>query len=77
MTTSELLKNFHMKKYERDPLLQQLAEENLLRVEGSEGVATTYGEFVAGLYRRDEFPPVVNEWEKLQARLKLAAKQRT
>ncbi|QTN34172.1 hypothetical protein HZ994_18215 [Akkermansiaceae bacterium] len=72
VTTTELLKNFHMKKLERDALLQRLSEENLLRVEGSEVVATTYQEFVEGLYRREEFPPVVNEWEVLQQRLKVA-----
>lgn len=72
MTTSEMLKNFHLKKQERDTLLQQLAGENLLRMEGGEVYATTYGEFVEGLYRREEFPPVVNEWERLQAQLKSA-----
>jgi hypothetical protein len=76
MTTSELLKNFHLKKQERDPLLQRLAGENLLQVEGGEVIATTYRQFVEGLYRREEFPPVVNEWERLQAQLK-AAKQDT
>ena len=74
MTTSELLKNFHLKKQERDLLLQRLAGENLLQVEGGEVSATTYRQFVEGLYRREEFPPVVDEWERLQAQLK-AAKQ--
>jgi hypothetical protein len=74
MTTSELLKNFHLKKKERDPLLHRLAGENLIRVEGGEVTATTYRQFVDGLYRREEFPPVVDEWERLKAGLK-AAKQ--
>ncbi len=59
---STLLKNLHLKKAERDLLLDSLARENLVRVEEKEVSATTFAEFVAGLHQRDEFTPLANHW---------------
>ncbi len=43
-------------KAERDILLERLTAEDLLNVDGTMVTATTYPEFVAALYARDEFP---------------------
>jgi hypothetical protein len=52
---SLLLKNVHLKKRERDALLERLGEERLVEVEGGKAAATGYGEFTTGLYAREEF----------------------
>lgn len=64
LSKSDLLKNFHIKKDERDLLLQRFSEENLVHVDGRHVVATSYREFVDGLYSREEFPPVENFWQQ-------------
>jgi hypothetical protein len=58
VTMTDLLKNFHLSKRERDALLEQLAGDGLLQVDGSTVVATPYREFVEGLYASEEFPAV-------------------
>ncbi len=60
VTKTDLLKNFHLCKQERDVLLEQLAGQGLLRVDvdGRTVAATTYREFVVGLYASEEFPAV-------------------
>jgi len=60
VTKTDLLKNFHLCKQERDVLLEQLAGQGLLRVDvdGRTVAATTYREFVEGLYASEEFPAV-------------------
>jgi hypothetical protein len=57
-TMTDLLKNFHFSKRERDSLLEQLAGLGLLQVDGSTVAATSYRDFVEGLYASDEFPAV-------------------
>jgi hypothetical protein len=74
-TMTDLLKNHHFSKREREALLARLMEEGLVRVEDKEVVATTYREFVERLHANAEFPPVVNHWKELQTQLKSAAKQ--
>lgn len=57
-TMTDLLKNFHLKKHERDALLKALSGQGLLQVDGSTVAATSYRDFVEGLYASDEFPAV-------------------
>ena len=45
---------------------QRFSEENLVHVDGRHVVATTYREFVEGLYAREEFPPVQNFWQEIR-----------
>ena len=71
---SDLLRNFHLKKHERDPLLARLVEERIIRVDGKEVAATTYGEFVEGLYGLEEFPQVKAYWPEVQGALKAGSK---
>ena len=66
-TASDLLRNLHLKKLERDALLERLAEENLVIVEDGEVTATTYRAFVEGLHSRAEFLPVENHWARAKA----------
>lgn len=54
-TGSVLLKNLHLKKRDRDVLLDCLGEECLVKVEGGKATATDYREFTSGLYAREEF----------------------
>ena len=75
VSMTELLKNHHFNKRERDALLARFVEEGLVRVEGKEVMATTYREFVERLHASAEFPPVVNCWPELQKQL--AAAKRT
>ena len=58
LTMNDLLKNFRLKAEERDALLERLSAERLVRSEGKTVIATSYQEFVEGLYAREEFPPV-------------------
>jgi hypothetical protein len=46
----------------RTVLLERLASEDLVRVEGKTVTATTYKEFLRALYARKEFPEVANHW---------------
>jgi hypothetical protein len=55
-------------KAERDILLERLAAEDLLNVDGTMVTATTYPEFVAALYARDEFPEPRNFLAELSAK---------
>ncbi|MCP5538365.1 MAG: hypothetical protein H7A51_19295 [Akkermansiaceae bacterium] len=64
LSKTDLLKNFHLKKLERDMLLHRLTESHLVRVDGRQVVATTHREFVECLYADAEFPPVQNQWGK-------------
>lgn len=61
VTKTDLLKNFHLTKLERDALLEQLAGQGLLRVNESTVAATSCREFVEWLYARDEFPAVESQ----------------
>lgn len=58
LTMNDLLKNFRLSAKERGALLERLIEERLVRSEGKTVFATSYREFVEGLYAREEFPPV-------------------
>lgn len=60
-------KNNHIAAGQRDLLLRQLAEENLLRVENDTLVATTFPDFLRGLYEREEFPVITNHWKAARA----------
>jgi hypothetical protein len=58
VTKTALLKNFHLFAPERDLLLEELAGQGLIRVDGDSVVAGSFREFVAGLYGSEEFPAV-------------------
>ena len=59
---SAILQNCHLKKHQRDVLLEHLAAEDLVRVDGATVSATTFAEFVRALYLREEFPQVHDHW---------------
>ncbi len=63
---SVILQNCHLKKHQRDVLLEHLAAEDLVRVDGATVSATTFSEFVRALYKREEFPQVTNHWAKVR-----------
>jgi hypothetical protein len=73
VTKIELMRGVHLTKAERDTLLQRFFAEDLVRVEGKTITATTYEEFVAGLYARKEFPATENHWEEVAKAAKSAA----
>ena len=75
LSCSDLRRNMHLKKQERDALLARLEEEHLVRIDDKRVVATTYGDFVEALYGREEFPQVRNHWAEFQEQLKAGAKQ--
>ena len=63
MTKSELNRRAHLDKALRDTRVGRFAAEGLVRIEGKTITATTYREFVTGLYRREEFPqPTVRKF---------------
>lgn len=62
MTKSELRRGAHLGKEERDLLIEHLAAENLVRIEGKVVTATSYAEFVEHLYARREFSEPKNHW---------------
>lgn len=70
VTSTDLLKNYHLKAAERDALLDRLEEEGLIKREGNRIVATRYREFVDHLYAREEFPAVENAWPAWEESLK-------
>jgi hypothetical protein len=70
VTSTDLLKNYHLKAAERDALLDRLEEEGLLKREGKRIEATCYREFVDHLYAREEFPAVENAWPTWEEALK-------
>jgi hypothetical protein len=53
----------------RDMLVERFEAENLIRVEGKNVKATTYGEFVESLYERKELPQPENHWMKATGRI--------
>jgi hypothetical protein len=57
-TKTDLLKNHHLSAHDRDRLLDPLGQQDLVRLEGNTVAATTYREFVEGLYASAEFPVV-------------------
>jgi hypothetical protein len=63
MTLSDLTRHGKVKKPLRGPLLERFVAENLVRVDGKMVAPTTYEEFVAALYARNEFPEPANHWE--------------
>ena len=70
VSLTDLLKNYHLSAQGRDALLDRLEAEHLLKRDGKEVLATTYKEFVEGLYAREEFPKVNDCWPELQEQLK-------
>ena len=60
MSHSEILRSAHLKKEERDLMLERLAAEDLIRVDGKTVTATTFDEFVAALHTRPELPEADN-----------------
>jgi hypothetical protein len=64
VTMTDLLKNFHLKKHERDALLEALSGQGLLQVDGSTVAATSYRDFVEGLYASEEFPAVESAMDR-------------
>ncbi len=65
VTKTDLLKNFHLTKPERDALLEQLAGLGLLRLDGPTVAATSYREFVEWLYASEEFPAVESQRDRV------------
>jgi hypothetical protein len=60
MTKADLLRAAHLNKEQRDKLVNCLAAENLVRVNGKKLTATTYPEFIVALYGRKDLPEPVN-----------------
>jgi len=60
-TKTDLLKNFHLFAPERDLLLEELAGQGLLRLDGPTVAATSYREYVEVLYASEEFPAVESQ----------------
>ena len=56
MTSCEILRSAHLKKEERDLLLERLSAEDLILVEEKTVRATTFAEFVAALHNRPTLP---------------------
>ena len=73
-TKSDLLRHgARLKKTERDPLLERLVDEDLVRMEGKIVTATTYSEFVTALHAREEFPQPKNHWAEIKEKSNTAA----
>ena len=63
MSKSDLNRLGHIDdKVMRDTLVELFAVEDLARVDGKMVTATTFEEFVSGLYSRKEFPEPVKHW---------------
>jgi hypothetical protein len=60
MSRSDVLRGARLNKEERDLLLERLAAEDLVRVEGKTVTALTCAEFVAALHARPELPHAAN-----------------
>jgi hypothetical protein len=52
----------------RDMLVERFEAENLVRVEGKNVKAITYGEFVESLYERKELPQPEDHWRNATGR---------
>jgi hypothetical protein len=63
MTLSDLTRHGKVKKAVRGSLLERFVAEDLVRVDGKVVAPTTYEEFAAALYARNEFPEPTNHWE--------------
>ena len=61
-----ILQNCHLKRHQRDVLLERLGAEGLVRVDGTTVSATTFPEFVGALHGREEFPQVTNHWAEVR-----------
>ncbi len=73
MTLSELLRGAHLDKKERDRMVECLAAEDLIRVDGKIVTATRYVEFVESLQKRKAFPEPRNHWAEVAGKGKAAA----
>ncbi len=62
MTRSELRGGARLEKIERDLLVECLAAEDLIRVDGKIIIATSYAEFVESLHRRKTYPEPRDRW---------------
>jgi hypothetical protein len=60
MSRSEILRSAHLKKGERDMMLERFAAEDLVRVDGKTVTATTFAEFVAAIHSRPALPEADN-----------------
>lgn len=65
ISKSGILQRRHLKKRQRDLLLEALEAEDLVRTDGTTVSATTYAEFVKELHGREEFPRPGNYGEDL------------
>ena len=66
MTKSELRRGTHLEKEERDQLLECLAAEGLVRMEGKTVVASSYLDSVELLYARKDFAEQRNKWASIK-----------
>jgi hypothetical protein len=65
MTKGELLRRAHLKKEQRDILLEQFAAESLVHTDGNTVAATSYMEFVVSLHAREELPEPADLWSEV------------
>ena len=57
LSVSDILRCAHLKKEQRNLLLERLTAEDLIRVDGKTVTATTFDEFVTALQSRSTIPP--------------------
>jgi hypothetical protein len=69
MSKSDLHHRGHIENSKtRDKLVERFEAENLIRVDGRNVKATTYGEFVESLYAREKLPQPEDFWRKATGR---------
>jgi coproporphyrinogen III oxidase-like Fe-S oxidoreductase len=69
MSRSDLHHRGHIENSKtRDKLVERFEAENLIRVDGRNLKATTYGEFVESLYAREKLPQPEDFWRKATGR---------
>jgi hypothetical protein len=68
ITRSELLSGTRLDKNERNRMVECLAAEDLIRIDGKIITATSYAEFVESLHRRKALPEPINHWAAVASR---------
>jgi len=66
MSKSQLLRGAHLKKEDRDNILEALEKENLVRIEGKTISASSFENFTAALHARHNLTQPENRWETVQ-----------
>jgi hypothetical protein len=61
LSRNEIRRKHHLEsKQQRDVVLERLAGEDLVRIDGQTVTAATFGEFVTALYSRPGLPEAVD-----------------